>query len=332
MACFRVASLCEERRSGRSRVAAVFRFDRARDARDGGRVQKGLALEKAKSYAPAAAKFEAVVAVDADDDLGWYQPGRGEPSVRSSRSRHRRVQALHGSGAEEPDCVLRPRALPAQDRRQSRRARRADTTSRSRRRARRPTRIMRPRWSRSRPPAAAPKPAGAPGGDAAARPAPPSPGNAAYVEAQALRDRGQIEESIAKFKQAIAADPRHSAARTALGELLLKIQTRRRGDHGVARGRRKNPTYSLAWYDLAFALRARNQHAPAVDAYDTTSSSSPATRIRTTASAVRSSTSAASPTPGARSSRICRLEKRPSEQHWVESAEGQLRTLTASAK
>ena len=102
----------------------------------------------------------------------------------------------------------------------------------------------------------------------AAKPAPPSPGNAAYVEAQLLRDRGHIEESIVKFKQAIAADPRHSAARTALGELLLKI---RRDDEAITVLRAtvdKNPTYSLAWYDLAFALRARGQHAAAVDAYE----------------------------------------------------------------
>ncbi len=119
------------------------------------------------------------------------------------------------------------------------------------------------------PPAAAPSPPVPAAADAAtAKPAPPSPGNAAYVEAQALRDRGHIEEAIAKFKQAIAADPRHSAARTALGELLLKI---RRDDEAIAVLRAtvdKNPTYSLAWYDLAFALRARNQHAAAVDAYE----------------------------------------------------------------
>ena len=96
----------------------------------------------------------------------------------------------------------------------------------------------------------------------------PRPGNPAYVEAQALRDRGHIEEAITKFKQAIAADPRHSAARTALGELLLKI---RRDDEAITVLRAtvdKNPTYSLAWYDLAFALRARNQHVAAVDAYE----------------------------------------------------------------
>jgi protein O-GlcNAc transferase len=96
---------------------------------------------------------------------------------------------------------------------------------------------------------------------------PPSPASAAYVEAQALRDRGHIDESIAKFRQAIALDPHHLAARAALGELLLKI---RRDDEAIEVFRGaidKNPTYPLAWYDLAFALRARGRAAEAVDAY-----------------------------------------------------------------
>ena len=158
--------------------------------------------------------------------------------------------------------------------------------------------------------------------------APPSPGNAAYVEAQALRDRGHIEEAIVKFKQAIAADPRHSAARTALGELLLKI---RRDDEAIAVLRAavdKNPTYSLAWYDLAFALRARGQHAAAVDAYEHYIKLKPGDpdpyyglgrslqHLGRTADARRAFETYLS------------LEKRPSEQRWVESAETQLRTLT----
>ena len=76
----------------------------------------------------------------------------------------------------------------------------------------------------------------------------------------------RLEEAIVRFKQAFAADPRHWAARTALGELLLKI---RRDDEAITvlRGTvDKNPNYALAWYDLAFALRSRSQYAPAVDA------------------------------------------------------------------
>ena len=35
--------------------------------------EEGVALMKTKSYGPAAVKFEAVVAADANNDLGWYQ-------------------------------------------------------------------------------------------------------------------------------------------------------------------------------------------------------------------------------------------------------------------
>ena len=133
-----------------------------------------------------------------------------------------------------------------------------------------------------------------------------------------------------KFKQAIAADPRHSAARTALGELLLKI---RRDDEAITVLRAtvdKNPTYSLAWYDLAFALRTRGQHAAAVDAYEHYIKLKPGDpdpyyglgrslqHLGRAADARRAFETYLS------------LEKRPSEQRWVESAEAQLRTLAAA--
>ena len=35
--------------------------------------EEGVVLMKAKSYAPATAKFEVVVAADGNNDLGWYQ-------------------------------------------------------------------------------------------------------------------------------------------------------------------------------------------------------------------------------------------------------------------
>ena len=117
--------------------------------------------------------------------------------------------------------------------------------------------------ARRRAPARRPPASRAPGGRRRPPPSRPPPSrrrNAAYVEAQALRERGHIDDAIAKFKQAIAADPRHVAARTALGELLLKI---RRDDEAIEVLRAavdKNPTYPLAWYDLAFALRARGPH------------------------------------------------------------------------
>ena len=137
-------------------------------------------------------------------------------------------------------------APPRKSRRQARSRRRRSETPAARRRA--------PRLA----------PARTPGGVE-----PPATANTAYVEAQALRDRGHIDDAIAKFQQAIADDPQTcSAARTALGELLLKI---RRDDEAIDVFRAtvdKNPSYSLAWYDLAFALRARGRAAEAVDAYE----------------------------------------------------------------
>jgi tetratricopeptide (TPR) repeat protein len=154
-----------------------------------------------------------------------------------------------------------------------------------------------------------------------------SPANPAFVDAQSLRDRGHIDEAITKFQQAIAADPRFMPARAALGELLLKV---RRDDEAIEVFKaavEKNPSYPLAWYNLAFAYRARGRSADAVDAYQHYIKLHPT-----------------DPDPyyglGRALQRLGRdadartafetyvaMEKRPSEQRWVEQAQAQLRTL-----
>jgi tetratricopeptide (TPR) repeat protein len=85
--------------------------------------------------------------------------------------------------------------------------------------------------------------------------------NAAITRPSAARSRPR-RGSDREVQAGDRARPAHSAARTALGELLLKI---RRDDEAITVLRAavdKNPAYSLAWYDLAFALRVRGQHAP----------------------------------------------------------------------
>lgn len=170
----------------------------------------------------------------------------------------------------------------------------------------------------SAPPGAAEKPPA---------PAPVSPANAAFVEAQSLRDHGHIDESIAKFKQAIATDPRFMPARAALGELLLKI---RRDEEAVTVFRAavdKNPTYPLAWYDLAFALRAKGRMADAVAAYERYIKLRPddpdpyyglgrALQQLGRAAAARQAFET-----------YVAMEKNPSERRWVESAQAQLHAL-----
>jgi tetratricopeptide (TPR) repeat protein len=114
-------------------------------------------------------------------------------------------------------------------------------------------------------PATGPTPSvGTPDGGAPAD----SPAVPLYAKSQQLRDSGHIEESIAKFKEAISADPKYMVARAALGELLLKI---RRDDEAINVFRAaiaKNPDYPLFWYELAFALRIKGRMPDAVDAYE----------------------------------------------------------------
>jgi tetratricopeptide (TPR) repeat protein len=159
---------------------------------------------------------------------------------------------------------------------------------------------------------------------------PTSPATPAYVEAQSLRDHGHIDEAIAKFHQAIAADPRHLAARAALGELLLKI---RRDDEAIVvfgAALDKNPGYALAWYDLAFALRARGRSVEAVDAYEHY------IKLRPTDPDPYYGLARALQRLGRKvDSRkayetYLTMEKRPSEKRWVESAQTQLQQLAST--
>jgi Flp pilus assembly protein TadD len=92
----------------------------------------------------------------------------------------------------------------------------------------------------------------------------------------------------------------------------------------------KNPTYALAWYDLAFALRVRGQHAPAVDAYEHYIKLKPGDpdpyyglgrSLQHLGRAVEARQAFET---------YLSLEKRPTEQRWVESAEAQLKTLAAA--
>jgi len=162
------------------------------------------------------------------------------------------------------------------------------------------------------------------------RPAPVSPGNAAYVEAQALRDKGHIEEALAKFREAIAADPRHVAARTALGELLLKI---RRDDEAVVALRAavdKTPSFPLAWYDLAFAYRARGRMAEAVDAYQhyiklRPDDPDPYYGLGRALERLGRSTEARQAFQT-----YVAMEKHPAEKRWVDSAQTELRALASA--
>ena len=290
--------------------------------------EAGAALMTQKRYAEAAEKFQEVVASDPNNDLAWYQLASAHRKAeRCDRAvpAYRRYMDLV-TNMPDPYYGLGLCLVKTGDKAGALASLKHFVAV-----APRPKSKV---WidhaaSVIEELTAPPKPEGGLV-DAVVKPTPPSPAAPAYLEAQLLRDRGHIEESIVKFKQAIALDPRHSAARTALGELLLKI---RRDDEAIVVLRAavdKNPTYSLAWYDLAFGLRARGQHVAAVDAYEHYIKLKPGDpdpyyglgrslqHLGRTADARRAFETYLS------------LEKRPGEQRWIESAEAQIRTLTAA--
>jgi tetratricopeptide (TPR) repeat protein len=166
---------------------------------------------------------------------------------------------------------------------------------------------------------------------AAAKPAAPAaPTGSPFAEAQALRERGHLDEAIAKYQQAVAADPKHMPSRAALGELLLKIHREDEAIEVFRAALDKNPSYPLALYDLAFALRVRDRPAEAVDAYQRYIKLRPndpdayyglgraLQHLGRKAEAKKAYQTYVS------------MEKRPGERRWVESAQTQLRTLVAA--
>ena len=176
------------------------------------------------------------------------------------------------------------------------------------------------------------KPADAKLGQPAIKPVvSPAPTGSPFAEAQALRERGRLDEAIAKYQQAIAADPKHMASRAALGELLLRIHREDEAIEVFRAALDKNPSYPLALYDLAFALRVRDRPAEAVDAYQRYIKLRPSDpdayyglgralqHLGRKVDAKKAYQTYVS------------MEKRPAERRWVESAQTQLRTLVGCA-
>jgi tetratricopeptide (TPR) repeat protein len=160
-------------------------------------------------------------------------------------------------------------------------------------------------------------------GERAASPAAAS----AMAQAQALRDRGEIDAAVAKYQQAIAADPRRLPARVALGELLLQVH---RDDEAIDIFRaalERNPSSPQALYDLAFALRVRDRQAEAVDAYQRYVKVRPGDpdAYFGLARALQSLGRKADARKAYET--YLSLEKRPSERRWTALAQSQLRML-----
>jgi tetratricopeptide (TPR) repeat protein len=181
------------------------------------------------------------------------------------------------------------------------------------------------------PPPLAPdgKPADAKLGAAAKPAAPAAPTGSPFAEAQALRERGRLDEAIAKYQQAIAADPKHMASRAALGELLLKIHREDEAIEVFRAALDKNPAYPVALYDLAFALRVRDRPAEAVDAYQRYIKLHPgdADAYYGLGRALQHLGRKVDARKAYQT--YVSMERRPGERRWVESAQTQLHALAA---
>jgi predicted Zn-dependent protease len=170
--------------------------------------------------------------------------------------------------------------------------------------------------------------AGAPPGAGAGAP-PEGAAAALYAKSQQLRDAGRIEEAIASFKETIAADPRSMVARAALGELLLKIRRDSEAIDVYRSALHVDPSYSLAWYELAFAFRVRGRLPEAVDAYEHY------IKLRPTDPdpyyGLARSLEKLGKKDAARKAyeTYVSMEKRPTEQKWVDAANAEIRSLGA---
>jgi tetratricopeptide (TPR) repeat protein len=298
---------------------------------------RGQALVIAKKPAEAAEKFEAVTRAEPDFAPGWYALAaarrRAGQCDRAIAAYRRYAQKL----PDEPEpyyglgLCLRETGMMASAGQALRRYIELEKRPTSQKWVEHARAVLEeignsPDAPRPSAPAAAGGPAaslGVPDGGAA----PDSPAAPLYAKSQALRDTGHIEESIAKFKEAIAADPQHMVARAALGELLLKI---RRDDEAISVFRaavQKNPEYPLAWYELAFALRVKGRMPEAVDAYQHY------IKLRPTDPDPYYGLGRALQKLGKNQAArrayqtYVDMEKRPTEQKWIDAAQGEIRAL-----
>jgi tetratricopeptide (TPR) repeat protein len=298
---------------------------------------EGQTLFNAKSYPEAADKFEAAVAADPAYALAWYSLARVRRKMNqctSAIAAYRRYITLepdksepyYGLGLCLRDSGDRPGAIEALKHYV---AIEKDPNSRWVEDARDKLKDL---GAGATPAATSPaSPAAALG--AGEKPAAKATGAASagspFAEAQTLREHGKIDDAIAKYQQAIAADPKHMPSRAALGELLLKVH---RDDEAIEVFRAaldKNPTFAAALYDLAFALRVRDRPAEAVDAYQRY------IKLRPTDPDAYYGLGRALQHLGRKADArkayqtYVSMEKRPAERRWVVTAQAQVKSLAA---
>lgn len=303
---------------------------------------RGQALVTAKKYADGAERFQAVTKAEPDFAPGWYALGaarrRAGQCDLAIAAYRRYAQML----PDEPEPYY-GLGLCLKETGQN-----ASATQALRRYVELEKRPSSQKWvdhARSvideignsgdapKPEAQGPRPTPAPTPVAtpAAKPDGAAPGESPaaplYAKSQELRDTGHIEEAIAKFKEAIAADPKHMVSRAALGELLLKIRRDSEAIDVFRAAVHVNPEYSLAWYELAFAFRVRGRLPEAVDAYEHYIKLKPADPDPYYGLARSLQKLGKKDAARKAYQTYVAMEKRPTEQKWIDAATTELRAM-----
>jgi tetratricopeptide (TPR) repeat protein len=117
------------------------------------------------------------------------------------------------------------------------------------------------------PPPAAPRDGGAVPGEVAAAKAGPDAWSELYEHARRLEEEGDLEEAIAAYKEAVAADPRHAVTFYDLGYAQQKAG---RPEAAIAAYRAaldRNPKHAYAHYNLGYLLQQRGSLGAAIANY-----------------------------------------------------------------
>ena len=115
--------------------------------------------------------------------------------------------------------------------------------------------------------------------------------------------------------------------RAALGELLLKVRRDSEAIDVFRAALKVNPEYPLAWYELAFAFRVRGRLPEAVDAYEhyiklRPSDPDPYYGLARSLQKLGKKDEARKAYET-----YVDMEKRPTEQKWIDAAQTELRAL-----
>jgi tetratricopeptide (TPR) repeat protein len=78
---------------------------------------------------------------------------------------------------------------------------------------------------------------------------------------------GRREDAEARYKQAVALDPRHAAAWNNLGVVRTAMGKHSSAEQAYRKAVKIQPNYALAWYNLGASLDARNLYDQAIEAY-----------------------------------------------------------------